>query len=210
MVRRLSSVAKVSCHTMVFCALNPEEDGKSPQLSRENCSPPMPNPDLLAGKMSLSKHEIRKKSKQKIWWQRWKLRLAWAWRCTNERPDVGSCWPLDAIAVDMMWCRTSCTCQRVIWRLWLPERPAMVVRRSSGVVYWKELPVGIFRNSPEFSIMSPKNWNYIVLAERSQADSIGLESERCFNFSHLCISTVPSPVVAKKCSDESPFLPLIL
>lgn len=193
-----------------FCAVNPEEDGKSPQLSRENCSPPMPNPDLLAGKMSLSKHEIRKKSKQKIWWQRWKLRLAWAWRCTNERPDVGSYWPLDAIAVDMIWCRTSCTCQRVIWRLWLPERPAMVARRSSGVVYCKELPVGIFRNSPEFSIMSPKNWNYIVLAERSQADSIGLESERWFNFSHLCISTVPSPVVAKKCSDESPFLPLIL
>lgn len=46
--------------------------------------------------------------------------------------------------------------------------------------------------------------------KRSQADSIGLESERCFNFSHLCISTVPSPVVAKKCCDESPFLPLIL
>lgn len=121
----------------------------------------MPNPDLLAGKMSLSKHEIRKKSKQKIWWQRWKLRLAWAWRCTNERPDVGSCWPLDAIAVDMIWCRTSCTCQRVIWRLWLPERPAMVARSSSGVVYCKELPVGIFRNSPEFSIMSPKNWNIL-------------------------------------------------
>lgn len=203
-------------HHGIFVRKNPEEDGKSPRLSREKTliSTWLPNPD-------------------RTWQERWAFWSTRSERSRNRRYDgkdeswdwhghedvqtrglmwwwIGSYWPLDAIAVDMIWCRTSCTCQRVIWRLWLPERPAMVVRSSSGVVYWKELPVGIFRNSPEFSIMSPKNWNYIVLAERSQADSIGLESERCFNFSHLCISTVPSPVVAKKCSDESPFLPLIL
>ena len=49
----------------------------------------------------------------------------------------------------------------------------------------------------------------IVLAERSQPNLNSLESGRCFNFSHLCVSTIPSPVIAKKCGDKRLFSPSV-